>query len=124
MLVHAAAGGTGLLLVQILKLAGAKVIGSTSTPEKKELAIRGWSEYLLITAGCDHVVLYKQEDLKEKVMEFTDGKGVSCVFDGVGHSTFDASLSCISRLGSMVSFGNASGKVFKKINSKRLQILI
>lgn len=101
-LVHAAAGGTGLLLVQLCKLAGARVIGTTSTEEKKNVALK---------AGADYVILYKSENIRDKVMEITQSKGVDAVFDGVGKTTFEQSLSCLSQLGSMVSFGNASGKV-------------
>ncbi|KAJ3359692.1 hypothetical protein HDU91_004839 [Kappamyces sp. JEL0680] len=101
-LIHAAAGGTGLLLVQLCKLAGATVIGTTSTDEKKAMATN---------AGADHVILYKSEDIKSRVMEITQGKGVQAVFDGIGKTTFATSLSCLAMLGSMVSFGNASGKV-------------
>ena len=61
--------------------------------------------------GADHVILYKEESIKDRVMEITKNKGVAAVFDGVGKTTFDTSLSCLATLGSMVSFGNASGKV-------------
>lgn len=101
-LIHAAAGGTGSLLVQLCKMKGAIVIGTTSTPEKKVLAIN---------SGCDHVILYKSEDILERVMEITYNVGVDVVFDGVGKTTFDVSLKSLKTLGSMVSFGNASGKV-------------
>jgi NADPH2:quinone reductase len=83
-------------------LAGATVIGTTSTEEKKKLALE---------AGADHIILYKSEDIKSRVMQLTDNQGVDVVFDGVGKTTFDTSLSCLKKLGSMVSFGNASGKV-------------
>ncbi|KAJ2999635.1 hypothetical protein HDV02_002404 [Globomyces sp. JEL0801] len=101
-LIHAAAGGTGLVLVQLCKHFGATVIGTTSTPEKKALALK---------AGADHVILYKEEDIVERVKALTNNQGVNAVFDGVGKTTFDVSLACLSKLGSMVSFGNASGKV-------------
>ncbi|KAI8807158.1 hypothetical protein BJ742DRAFT_897385 [Cladochytrium replicatum] len=101
-LIQAAAGGTGLLLVQYCKSIGATVIGTVSTPEKAERARK---------AGADHIILYSSEDVQKEVMRITNGKGVNAVFDGVGKSTFDISLSCLARLGSMISFGNASGKV-------------
>jgi NADPH2:quinone reductase len=101
-LIHAAAGGTGGLLVQLCKIKGAIVIGTTSTPEKKELAIK---------SGCDHVILYKSEDILEHVMRITNNVGVDVVFDGIGKTTFDVSVKSLKTLGSMVSFGNASGKV-------------
>jgi NADPH2:quinone reductase len=101
-LVHAAAGGMGLLLVQLCKHLGATVIGTASTPEKAQLAK---------DAGADHVILYSHENVVEKVMLITNQRGVDAVFDGVGKSTFDDSLKCLANFGSMVSFGNASGKV-------------
>ncbi|KAI8916275.1 hypothetical protein EDD86DRAFT_198178, partial [Gorgonomyces haynaldii] len=101
-LVHAAAGGTGLLLVQLCKHLGAKVIGTTSTQQKAQKAYE---------AGADEIIIYTEKDIKTEVMRITGGKGVQCVFDGVGKTTFDTSLQCLSRMGSMLSFGNASGKV-------------
>lgn len=101
-LIHAAAGGTGLLLTQFCKSFGARVIGTTSTPVKAELAK---------SAGCDEVILYTEQDVYESVSKLTNGKGVQVVYDGVGKSTFDVSLKCLARGGTMVSFGNASGKV-------------
>ncbi|KAF2861766.1 NAD(P)-binding protein [Piedraia hortae CBS 480.64] len=101
-LVHAAAGGTGLLLCQLLKAVGANVIGTASTPEKLEAAKR---------AGATHVINYTKEDVKAEVMALTDNKGCIAVFDGVGKSTFDLSLECVARKGTLVSFGNASGIV-------------
>ncbi|KXL50060.1 hypothetical protein M433DRAFT_141418 [Acidomyces richmondensis BFW] len=101
-LVHAAAGGTGLLLCQLLKAVGAYTIGTASTTEKVENAKR---------AGATYVINYSQDDVKSKVMELTNGQGVIAVFDGVGKSTFDLSLDCLARKGSMISFGNASGAV-------------
>lgn len=101
-LVHAAAGGTGQLLVQICsRLLGARVIGTTSTAEKAEVA-KG--------CGAQEVALYTQEDVVQRVQQLTAGKGVKVVFDGVGKDTFDASLKCLTNLGWMISFGNASGK--------------
>nr|OQO13164.1 hypothetical protein B0A51_16978 [Rachicladosporium sp. CCFEE 5018] len=99
-LVHAAAGGTGLWLVQLLKAVGARTIGTASTDEKVELAKK---------AGAEVVINYSHEDVKAKVMELTSGAGVAAVFDGVGKTTFDLSLDVLARKGSMVSFGNASG---------------
>lgn len=99
-LVHAAAGGTGLWLCQLLKAVGANTIGTASTQEKVDLATK---------AGAKHMINYSHEDVKSKVMELTDNKGVIAVFDGVGKDTFDLSLECVARKGSMISFGNASG---------------
>ena len=90
------------MLVQMAKLLGATVIGTTSSPEKAQKAK---------DMGCDHIILYTQENVLEKVLEYTNGQGVECVYDGVGKSTFDTSLACLKRLGTMCSFGNASGKV-------------
>ena len=88
--------------MQMAKLLGAKVIGTTSNMEKAKRAIEN---------GCDHVILYTNENVVEKVMEYTNKEGVECVYDGVGKSTFDTSLACLKRLGTLCSFGNASGKV-------------
>lgn len=99
-LVHAAAGGTGLWLVQLLKAVGANIIGTASTQEKVDLAKK---------AGAQNVINYSHEDVKKKVDELTDGKGVIAVFDGVGKSTFDLSLDVLARKGTLVTFGNASG---------------
>lgn len=101
-LVHAAAGGVGLWLCQLLKAVGAKMIGTASTDEKTALAKR---------YGAAHVVNSKTEDVKARVMELTGGEGVVAVFDSVGKDTFDLSMDCLARKGSMVSFGNASGAV-------------
>ena len=101
-LVHAAAGGTGLWLCQLLKAVGANVIGTASTAEKVELASK---------AGATHMINYSKEDVKSKVDELTKGAGVIAVFDGVGKDTFDLSLDCLARKGSLISFGNASGAV-------------
>lgn len=100
-LVHAAAGGVGLILCQWLKHLGATVIGTMSTSEKAALA----AEY-----GCDHTVLYSQEDFVERVQVLTDGRGVDVVYDGVGKATLPGSLDCLKRRGMCVVFGNASGK--------------
>lgn len=101
-LVHAAAGGTGLWLCQLLKSIGANIIGTASTQEKVDLAKK---------AGATHMINYSHEDVKSKVDELTDKKGVIAVFDGVGKSTFDLSLDVLARKGSLISFGNASGAV-------------
>ncbi|KAI9139529.1 quinone oxidoreductase [Paraphysoderma sedebokerense] len=100
-LIHAAAGGTGSLLVQICKHFGATVIGTVSTEEKAQM-VRG--------LGADHVVIYSTTSVVDEVNKITNNKGVQAVFDGVGKDTFDASLKCLGRRGVFVSFGNASGK--------------
>lgn len=101
-LVHAAAGGVGLLLVQWLKHVGATVIGTVSTPEKAALAK---------SAGADHVILYKSEDVAARVRDITGGAGVRVTFDGVGMTTWEASLAATGRRGMIVSYGNAGGPV-------------
>lgn len=98
--VHAAAGGVGLLITQVVKLLGGHVLATTSTPEKAELA-KG--------AGADEVASY--EDFVERARELTGGEGVACVYDGVGKSTFDASLDALRVRGVMVLFGASSGPV-------------
>lgn len=99
---HAAAGGVGLLAVQWLKSIGATVIGTAGSPEKAALAR---------AHDCDHVILYREEDVATRVKELTGGRGVPVVFDSVGKDTFEASLNCLQPRGLMVSFGNASGPV-------------
>ncbi|MER2264295.1 quinone oxidoreductase family protein [Methylobacterium oxalidis] len=101
-LFHAAAGGVGLIACQWAKHLGATVIGTVGTPEKAELAK---------AHGCDHVILYREEDFAKRVREITEGKGVPVVYDGVGKATFPASLDCLSPLGTFVSFGSASGAI-------------
>jgi NADPH2:quinone reductase len=101
-LVHAAAGGVGLLLVQWLKHVGARVIGTVSTDEKAALAR---------AAGVDHVILYGKEDVAAQVRDLTGGKGVEVAFDGVGLDTWETSLNATARRGLIVSYGNASGPV-------------
>ena len=98
-LIHAAAGGMGLLLTQLACSLGATVIATTSTPEKAELAK---------LAGAAHVLGYG--DVPDKVLEITDGAGVAAVYDGVGKATFDASLASLRRRGTLVLYGYASGK--------------
>lgn len=101
-LVHAAAGGVGLIMVQWLKAIGADVIGTVSTEAKAELARE---------AGCDHVIRYDEEEIAARVREITGGAGVPVVLDGVGKDTFAASLDSLAPRGLLVSFGNASGPV-------------
>jgi NADPH:quinone reductase len=101
-LVHAAAGGVGVILGQWAKHLGATVIGTVGSREKAEVAR---------SRGCDHVILYKEEDFAERVREITGGKGVPVVYDGVGKATFMKSLDCLRPRGLMVSYGNASGAV-------------
>jgi len=101
-LVHAAAGGVGLILCQWAKHLGATVIGTVGTDEKATLA----KEH-----GCDHVIVYTKENFTERVREITEGRGVPVVFDSVGQATFEGSLDCLQPLGLLASFGNASGPV-------------
>lgn len=101
-LIHAAAGGVGLLLVQMAKKAGAWVVGTVSTEEKAELAR---------AAGADEVILYTQADFEEETKRLTHGEGVHAVYDSVGKTTFDKSLNCLRPRGYMVLFGQASGAV-------------
>ena len=101
-LVQAAAGGMGLLLCQMAKMRGATVIGTVSTEEKAALAK---------AAGADHVILYTKQDFEPEVKRITGGRGVDVVYDGVGASTFDKSLSCLRPRGFMILFGASSGPV-------------
>jgi len=101
-LVHAGAGGVGLLLIQIAKLRGARVFSTTSTEEKAALARE---------AGADEVILYTEQDFAAEARRLTDGRGVQVVYDGVGRATFDRSLDSLARRGMMVLFGQASGPV-------------
>ena len=101
-LIHAAAGGVGLLLIQMAKMIGAKVIGTVSTDAKAALA-RG--------AGADHIILYTQDDFEAEVQKITKGKGVDVVYDSVGKTTFDKSLNCLRPRGMLVLFGQSSGMV-------------
>ncbi|MDA0337821.1 MAG: quinone oxidoreductase, partial [bacterium] len=101
-LVHAAAGGVGLLLVQIAKMRGAKVIGTVSTPEKEQLARE---------AGADEVIRYTEADFEVEVQKLTRDAGVDVVFDSVGKTTFDKGLNLLKPLGTMVLFGQSSGPV-------------
>jgi NADPH:quinone reductase len=101
-LIHAAAGGAGLLLVQIAKQLGATVIGTVSTEAKAKLAKE---------AGADHVILYTQADFLTEVKKLTDGRGLDVVYDSVGQTTFDKSLDCLRPRGYLVLFGQSSGPV-------------
>ena len=101
-LIHAAAGGVGLLLIQMVKNAGGFVIGTVSTDDKANLAKE---------AGADEVILYSEKDFEAEVNRITAGDGVNVVYDSVGKSTFEKSINCLSRLGFMVLYGNASGPV-------------
>lgn len=101
-LIHAAAGGVGLIACQWAKALGATVIGTTSTEAKAELAR---------AHGADHVIFYNREDVAKRVREITGGEGVAVVYDGVGKDTFMGSLDSLRVRGTMVSFGNASGPV-------------
>ncbi|MES9833037.1 MAG: quinone oxidoreductase [Candidatus Thiodiazotropha sp. LLP2] len=101
-LFHAAAGGVGLIFCQWAKHLGATVIGTVGSEEKAELAR---------AHGCDHTILYRDEDVASKVKEITDGRGVPVVYDGIGKDTWETSLNALAMRGMMVSFGNASGKV-------------
>ncbi len=99
-LVHAAAGGVGLLLVQMARERGARVFGTVSTEEKAALARE---------AGADEVILYTREDFLEAVKRLTDGRGLNVVYDSVGKTTAEKSLDCLMPLGMMVFYGNSSG---------------
>jgi len=101
-LFHAAAGGVGLIACQWAKALGATVIGTVSTEAKAELAR---------AHGCDHPILYTREDFARRVRDITGGEGVPVVYDGIGKDTFTGSLDSLRPLGTMVSFGNASGPV-------------
>jgi NADPH2:quinone reductase len=101
-LVHAAAGGVGLLLIQMVKKLGGRVIGTVSTEEKAKLAY---------DAGADEVILYTQADFEAEVKRLTNGAGVECVYDSVGKDTFDKSLNCLKNRGLLVLYGASSGPV-------------
>lgn len=101
-LVSAAAGGVGLLLVQMAKMLGASVIGMVGTEAKGELATK---------AGADHIIIYTKQEFPPEVKKITSGRGVDVVYDSVGASTFMPSLDCLRPRGMMVTFGNASGPV-------------
>jgi NADPH2:quinone reductase len=101
-LFHAAAGGVGLIATQWAKHLGATVIGTVGSKEKAELAKKN---------GCDHVILYREEDVAKRVREITKGEGVPVVYDGVGKATFQGSLDSLKPFGVLVSFGSASGPI-------------
>jgi NADPH2:quinone reductase len=101
-LFHAAAGGVGLIATQWAKALGATVIGTVGSEEKKAVALKH---------GCDHVINYRSENFVDRVKEITGGKLCDVVYDGIGATTFPASLDCIRPLGYFVSFGSASGPI-------------
>ncbi|HBW16225.1 MAG TPA: quinone oxidoreductase [Desulfovibrio sp.] len=102
LLVHAAAGGVGSMLVPWARHLGATVIGTAGSPEKREKALK---------AGCHHVIDYRTGGVSARVRELTDGRGVDVVYDSVGQATFMDSLDCLRPMGTMVSFGQSSGAV-------------
>ncbi|MBI3457406.1 MAG: quinone oxidoreductase [Candidatus Rokubacteria bacterium] len=101
-LVHAAAGGVGLLLCQMAKRAGARVIGTVSTEEKAKIA-RG--------AGADEVIIYTKQDFEAEVKRLTSGRGLQVVYDSVGRDTFEKSLNCLAPRGYLILYGQSSGPV-------------
>lgn len=101
-LIHAAAGGVGLLLVQLAHAIGARVIGTVSSEEKGNLARE---------AGADEVIVFTRQDFEQEVQRLTDGKGVDVVYDGVGKATFDKNLNVMRRRGMLVLYGMSSGAV-------------
>lgn len=101
-LVHAAAGGVGLLLCQLARDAGARVIGTTSTADKADKAR---------AAGASEVILYTEQDFVAEVKRLTDGKGVQVAYDSVGKTTFEGSIKCLARRGLLVLFGQSSGPI-------------
>ncbi len=101
-LVYAAAGGVGLILCQWAKLLGATVIGCVGSEEKSELAKQN---------GCDHTILYREEDIPSRVRELTNGIGVAAAYDSIGKATFEASLDSLRPFGVLATYGNASGPV-------------
>jgi len=101
-LIHAAAGGVGLIVCQWAAHLGATVIGTVGSDEKAKLAT---------SHGCHHEILYNQEDFVERVMEITNGRGVDVVYDSIGKDTFAYSLDCLRARGMMVSFGQSSGPI-------------
>ena len=103
-LVHAAAGGAGLMIVQMAKIAGARVIGTVGSDYKAEQAK---------SAGADEIILYRSQDFVEEVKKLTGGRGVDVVYDGVGKTTFEGSLNCLRPRGLMALFGASSGPLPK-----------
>jgi NADPH2:quinone reductase len=116
-LIHAVAGGVGLILAQWAKHLGATIIGTVSSEEKADF-VRKY--------GCDHPIVYTKEDFVEQVKMITKGEGVPVVFDGVGQTTFQKSLDCLKVRGQMVLFGWSSGKVppfdLHRLNAKSLSV--
>ena len=102
LLFHAAAGGVGQIFCQWAKSLGCKIIGTVGSEEKIILAKKN---------GCDFIINYSKDDFAKKVLEFTKGKGVPVVYDGVGKNTFHKSIECLKTRGMMISFGNASGSL-------------
>ncbi len=111
-LFHAAAGGVGQIFCQWAKSLGCTIIGTVGSEEKISIAKKN---------GCDEVINYKNEDFTKKVLELTNGKGLSVVYDGVGKSTFEKSVECLKTRGMMISFGNASGPLDPINVTKTLQ---
>jgi NADPH:quinone reductase len=101
-LIHAAAGGVGSIVCQWAKHLGATVIGTVGSDEKAEMAKAN---------GCDYPIVYTRESFKDRVMEITDGKGLPVVYDSIGKDTYEDSTDCLRPLGTLVTFGNASGPV-------------
>ncbi|CAG8513607.1 4050_t:CDS:2 [Diversispora eburnea] len=101
-LIQAAAGGVGGLLTQLVKNFGAHVIGTVSSPEKAELAKK---------AGAEYVINSTSQDVVKEIMQITNNEGVHAVYDGVGKATLETSLNCVRRLGTFISYGNASGMI-------------
>src|SRR5260370_29745109 len=101
-LVHAAAGGTGCLIVQMAKMLGARLLGTVSTEQKAAIARE---------AGCDEIIRYTQQDFETEVKRLTNGRGVDVIYDSVGASTFLKGLNCIRPRGMMALFGQSSGPV-------------
>jgi NADPH2:quinone reductase len=101
-LIHAAAGGVGLLLCQIAKMRGARVLATVSTDEKARIVRQ---------AGADHAIIYTREDFEAEVRRLTSGAGVQVVYDGVGRATFEKGLNCLAACGTMVLYGHPSGTI-------------
>ena len=101
-LVHAAAGGVGLLLIQMAKIRGARIFGTVSTAEKAALATK---------AGADAVIRYTEQDFEAEVLRLTGGQGVNAVYDSVAKTTFDKSLNCLAPRGTLALFGQSSGPI-------------
>jgi len=101
-LIHAAAGGVGSIVCQWAKYLGATVIGTVGSDQKAESAGN---------KGCDYPIVYTREDFAQRIKEITEGRGVNVVYDSVGKTTFEKSLSCLRPMGMMVSFGQSSGPV-------------